>query len=65
MGGPLKTYRKAVRKELLDLEVISGLWQDRVAWRASPILTMSAMSHDDDDQSTLVRIVKLLPYKEF
>ena len=33
-GRPLKTWIKAVKKDILDLEIRDGLWEDRVAWRA-------------------------------
>src|SRR4051812_9350683 len=33
-GRPLKTWIKAVKEDILDLEIKDGLWGDRVAWRA-------------------------------
>ena len=33
-GRPSKTWIKAVKEDILDLEIRDGLWEDRVAWRA-------------------------------
>lgn len=33
-GKPLKNQIKIMKKDILDLEMIEGLWTERIAWRA-------------------------------